>query len=102
MHFQSPASLSRARAFPRPFSFRLRLCCEPRAAASGNFLEPDGVAGVAFSFCRYFVFRVWVFCLDVCLCTISVHSACGQQKRLSDPQDPELQTVVSRYTDAEG
>jgi hypothetical protein len=40
---------------------------------------------------------IWVFCLNVCLCTC-VHNAIRDQKMLLDPLGLMLQTVVSHYS----
>ena len=43
---------------------------------------------------------VWAFCLHVCLCTTYMPGAYGVQKRVLDPLELELQTVVSHHVDA--
>lgn len=43
---------------------------------------------------------MWVICLYVCLYTVCMLSACGGQKRTSDPLEPELQMVVTHHVGA--
>lgn len=42
---------------------------------------------------------VWVFCLYACLCTMCMLGAHRGQKRILDPLELELQTVLSSHVD---
>lgn len=49
---------------------------------------------ITFDFLKQFVFYVWLFCLDVCLCTDCMQCPRGSEEE-SHPLELELQTVLS-------
>jgi hypothetical protein len=44
---------------------------------------------------------VWVFCLHACLCTMLMPSAHKGQRRMLNPLEQEVQTVVSHHVGSE-
>lgn len=55
---------------------------------------------VAVHIFQLFVFSVWVFCLHVCLCTMSMPHGHKGQKRTVDTLGSKLQVVVSLLVSA--
>lgn len=52
-----------------------------------------------FKFKNHFILCIWIFLLNVCMCT-DVLGTCRGQQRALDPLELELQKVVSSYEGA--
>lgn len=48
----------------------------------------------------FVIFCAWVLCLHMCISTTCVPGTCKGLKKVSDPQELDLQTVVSLCVDA--